>query len=81
MVPAKTRRGRPTFLRISAATYDAGTHAVTLLLAGKPKLNRMVQLTVSGSAQGGLRDLAGNLLAGLGTAGTNATVNFKLPQK
>jgi hypothetical protein len=60
-------RGRT--IRITAARYDAATHAVTLTPATRLDLHKTYRLTVVGRGGAGLADASGNGLAGSGAAG------------
>ena len=62
-------------LKLRSATYDVGSHTVTLTLAKPIKLKKPVQPRIGGTAVSGLSDAFGRLIDGDhdGRAGGDAT--------
>ena len=61
-------------LKVRSATYDAGSHSVTLSLAKPLKITKAVQLRIGGPSPSGLKDAFGRPINAVAVIGKRGTV-------
>jgi large repetitive protein len=79
VVKGRVLSGPRNTIKVKSALYNATTHTVTLKTKKQLGLNQVYQITVSGGTSGGLTNVSGVALDGLGNgvAGSSFTLSFK----
>jgi autotransporter-associated beta strand protein len=79
VVKGRVLSGPRNTIKVQSALYNETTHTVTLKTKKQLSLNQVYQITVSGGTSGGLTNVSGVALDGLGNgaAGSSFTLSFK----